>query len=203
MSSAYVYHLKTLVVKEDGSAKTRRYTGYAVDPTRRIKQHRGQLPGGAKSTKINSDWTYAFVVTAGNLTKNKAMSLEAALKAHAKKDKTKCLMDVLFSDKFASLKDVSIYAPYDTLVHFKAQLNARFNGDNPLRLSTWISQSGNDFGDDQDLGVLKWVSPEKPPQDPFVVNAVHKMIGVLVKRGMSESDAASAAIDVLQPMVSE
>lgn len=58
------------------------YAGYTVDPARRLRQHNGELAGGARATtRRSSAWRFAFVVGGAGLdSASTAMSLEWHLK---------------------------------------------------------------------------------------------------------------------------
>lgn len=58
------------------------YVGYSVNMRHRLRQHNGELVGGAKYTKSCTDWTPAMIIT-GFTSKQAAQSFEAAWK-HAK-----------------------------------------------------------------------------------------------------------------------
>jgi len=74
----YVYLLRC----QDGSL----YTGVTTDPARRLRQHAGLLPGGAKYTAARRPAAFAAVWEAGE--KSAALSLERRLKrlTHAQKE---------------------------------------------------------------------------------------------------------------------
>ena len=63
----------------------RYYTGITTDPARRLLQHRGVLPGGAKSTRALRPLCFAAVWRAE--TKSAALSLEARIKRLSHKEK--------------------------------------------------------------------------------------------------------------------
>lgn len=56
------------------------YNGYTVHPARRLRQHNGELAGGAKATsrllKRGGRWTFLAIVSAEGLTKHTGLSLE-------------------------------------------------------------------------------------------------------------------------------
>jgi predicted GIY-YIG superfamily endonuclease len=60
-------------------ALTRTYVGIAIDPRRRLLQHNGKLPGGAKSTRAGRPWRIAKVLGPFP-TRGAAQRIEAAVK---------------------------------------------------------------------------------------------------------------------------
>jgi predicted GIY-YIG superfamily endonuclease len=58
------------------------YIGYTVNPIRRIRQHRGELKGGAKATSCAKDWEFLAIITSDSpvFTKILALSIEWHLK---------------------------------------------------------------------------------------------------------------------------
>lgn len=53
------------------------YNGYTVDLGKRLRQHNGELVGGARSTKLMAGhWKFLAVVWSQDFTKNSAMSFE-------------------------------------------------------------------------------------------------------------------------------
>jgi predicted GIY-YIG superfamily endonuclease len=64
------------------------YIGYTINPSRRIKQHNGELVGGAKSTKGN-EWDFLCIITSKDekFTKKLALSIEWNLKNPLGKNK--------------------------------------------------------------------------------------------------------------------
>jgi predicted GIY-YIG superfamily endonuclease len=63
-------------------SKNRTYVGYTIEPSRRIRQHRGELKGGAKATSCASDWVFLAIITSTSdtFTKILALSIEWHLK---------------------------------------------------------------------------------------------------------------------------
>lgn len=65
------------------------YIGITNNKTRRIRQHNGELVGGAKYTKINKsdgEWKYYGWIE-GEILKNKALSLEKRIKISSRRMK--------------------------------------------------------------------------------------------------------------------
>lgn len=53
------------------------YNGYTTDYVRRLRQHNGELAGGAKGTsRHRGKWKFLVVVTSPQFTKESAMSFE-------------------------------------------------------------------------------------------------------------------------------
>lgn len=53
------------------------YNGYTVDIERRLRQHNGEIRGGAKGTApYRGHWKFLAVITSPQFTKNTAMSFE-------------------------------------------------------------------------------------------------------------------------------
>ncbi|MBR6114995.1 MAG: GIY-YIG nuclease family protein [Oscillospiraceae bacterium] len=61
------------------------YAGITVDPARRLRQHRGELPGGARYTAAHPPLGYAALWTAPD--RSAASKLEARLKRLSRADK--------------------------------------------------------------------------------------------------------------------
>ncbi|MEC7691916.1 GIY-YIG nuclease family protein [Alteromonas sp. RKMC-009] len=65
------------------------YTGVTTDPARRIRQHRGEIQGGAKALKGKAPLVFRMVVSATD--KSAAMKAEYWLKQLSKRQKTALL----------------------------------------------------------------------------------------------------------------
>lgn len=52
------------------------YNGYTVNLVRRLRQHNGELKGGAKATHRSSTWRFLCVVSCDAFTKHTALSFE-------------------------------------------------------------------------------------------------------------------------------
>lgn len=63
------------------------YIGYTVNLKRRIRQHCGELVGGAKYTKRSTDWSYLMILTCSSWTANRAMQIEWLCKYPQRKRK--------------------------------------------------------------------------------------------------------------------
>ena len=44
----------------------RTYNGYTVDPARRLRQHNGQIKGGARSTRMYNNWEFLAILTSNS-----------------------------------------------------------------------------------------------------------------------------------------
>ena len=70
------------------SSRRNTYVGYTVNPMRRLRQHNGELTGGAKYTSAHGPgWQFALILTSPSesWTHKKALSLEYHMKPHGKK----------------------------------------------------------------------------------------------------------------------
>ena len=57
------------------------YNGYTNNLTRRLRQHNGEIKGGARSTsRRGSGWEYLFVITTEDWSYERALSLEWHIK---------------------------------------------------------------------------------------------------------------------------
>lgn len=73
MGSAELAHFCYILASKDGNAT---YNGYTNRLDRRIRQHNGELKGGAKSTRRRSDWEYVMAMTSNEWNKSAALSAE-------------------------------------------------------------------------------------------------------------------------------
>lgn len=62
----------------------RSYIGATVSPRRRLRQHNGQLRGGARRTSVANDWTCRLLIT-GFRTWREALQFEWAAKYHTRR----------------------------------------------------------------------------------------------------------------------
>ena len=70
------------------------YIGYTNNSTKRLRQHNGELVGGAKYTSIkknNGEWVYYGQIL--NLEKKQALSIEKKIQKRTKKSKGCCPLD--------------------------------------------------------------------------------------------------------------
>ena len=65
------------ILKNDENNKT--YNGYTNNLNRRIRQHNGEIKGGAKSTQCEKTWKF-YAVIAGFETRKEALSCEWKIK---------------------------------------------------------------------------------------------------------------------------
>ena len=67
-------HYNYVLQSEDGC---RTYNGYTTDFVRRLRQHNGEIQGGARSTWNRGPWRFlAVIVPQTSMTKHEALSLE-------------------------------------------------------------------------------------------------------------------------------
>lgn len=72
------------ILYNDNNNKT--YNGYTVNPLRRIRQHNGELKGGAKyTTKSKVEWKYLLIIESEHFDKNNALCFEWMLKYPTRK----------------------------------------------------------------------------------------------------------------------
>jgi predicted GIY-YIG superfamily endonuclease len=67
----------------------RTYTGYTNNPKRRLRQHNGEICGGAKSTRGIQDWKF-LSLTSSDWTKQEAMQKEYIFKHPTGKRRVPC-----------------------------------------------------------------------------------------------------------------
>jgi predicted GIY-YIG superfamily endonuclease len=64
-------------------AQTHTYAGYTVNPLRRLRQHNGELVGGARATsRQKAAWSFLILIKCDAWTKKQALSFEWYLKNH-------------------------------------------------------------------------------------------------------------------------
>lgn len=68
-----------ILYNTDNKYKNHTYCGYTVNPKRRLRQHNGEIKGGAKATRNKGKWDFLFVIS-GFCTSNNALSCEWRLK---------------------------------------------------------------------------------------------------------------------------
>lgn len=94
----------------------RTYNGYTVNLGRRIRQHNGELVGGARSTKCRQNWQYLVIITHPSWTKNEAMSLEWHIRYPTnKKPRPKCYSGV--DGRLVSLSLLDLTPEHKVYVH--------------------------------------------------------------------------------------
>ncbi len=110
------------------SKKKRTYIGITTDLEKRIRQHNGLIKGGAKATRIDTDWMYRVVV-GGFYGKSDAQSFEwhwkrtkvsskQTVRTAAHKRLTSSLL-LLMSDKWSYLH----YLPWTEWESYNLYLN--------------------------------------------------------------------------------
>ena len=74
----YVYLIKN-------SDDSRLYCGVTTNPNRRIRQHNGEIPGGAKATRAKRPWTFVYLTNLPN--RSMALRREIEIKKMTRKEK--------------------------------------------------------------------------------------------------------------------
>lgn len=65
----------TYILWNDLNEKT--YNGYTTHPSRRLRQHNGEIKGGAKfTTRQSSKWEYLAIITSADFSLRSALSFE-------------------------------------------------------------------------------------------------------------------------------
>ena len=75
------------IVKQVEGTKDLTYVGYTVNPNRRIRQHGGQIKGGARYTKGRGPWEFLVVMTCPTWNNVKSMQTEWLIKHPNRKRK--------------------------------------------------------------------------------------------------------------------
>lgn len=87
---------------------TRTYNGYTVDLTRRLRQHNGEIKGGAKSTANKGVWKYIMIITCNEWTASLAMKYEYLMKYPTrKKPRPRCYQGII--GRIQSIKEISLF----------------------------------------------------------------------------------------------
>lgn len=139
-----------------------RAAGATNTPERRIKQHRGQLTGGAQVFAACTDVKFDFIIASTGMTKAKALRLESCLAARQERNKLECLLDVLMAEEFSNLPDVHVYLPAAKCGRLHEEL---LHCGKAGRLDVWRRTAHVTYGG-QVLDSLTWQAKRKPPAPP-------------------------------------
>lgn len=104
------------------NAKGHTYNGYTVNLNRRLRQHNGELVGGARSTSGKGPWSVLLCAESPDLTQRSALSLEWSIRyptnkkprprhLHGPEGRLNSLPWVLSNPKFAGLRLVIRVVP--------------------------------------------------------------------------------------------
>jgi predicted GIY-YIG superfamily endonuclease len=101
------------------------YNGYTVNLNRRIRQHNGEIKGGAKyTTKENLEWKYLLIIESEQFDHNTALCFEWMLKYPTrKKPKPREFQGIL-----GRLKSIPLVLLYEKFIemHFKIKVNHQY-----------------------------------------------------------------------------
>ena len=131
------------------------YVGYTTHPLRRIRQHNGEIVGGAQYTSRHGPgWAFAMVLTCSSSTwdNKKALSCEWHMKPHSKADRTKRYSDpikrridllrkTLIHPKFNDLS-IEMYVAQPQFALFESELHDLLQ-QNRVKLYTSIDDVVN------------------------------------------------------------
>jgi predicted GIY-YIG superfamily endonuclease len=98
------------------------YNGYTVNTTKRLRQHNGEIKGGAKyTTNANVNWNYLLIIESDDFDHNIALSFEWMLKYPTrKKPRPKEFQGIL-----GRLKSLPLVLSYEKFkyMNFKIKIN--------------------------------------------------------------------------------
>jgi predicted GIY-YIG superfamily endonuclease len=84
-------HFCYLIINETGRNT---YVGYTINPTKRLRQHNGEIKGGAKYTSRNGRaWQYIAIISSPAFDNHLALSLEWHMKEHKRGRKRDALFN--------------------------------------------------------------------------------------------------------------
>jgi structure-specific endonuclease subunit SLX1 len=69
-------------------ARKKTYVGYTINPIRRLRQHNGEIVGGARATKGDS-WEIVMIISSPQFDNHKALSFEWHMKDHRQVKRTR------------------------------------------------------------------------------------------------------------------
>lgn len=120
------------------AARTHTYAGFTVNPARRLRQHNGEISGGARATsKERGGWSFLFLIKCDTWTNKQALSFEWYLKSHKRgwnstvanpiDRRFDLLMRALAHEKFKDLKfQICVHPEHGSLQNFEIiNLDAR------------------------------------------------------------------------------
>ena len=80
------------------------YVGYTVSPLKRLRQHNGEITGGARYTKRHGpNWSFVAIIACPMFDNHRALSLEWHMKPHGRKSKLYAMQDPVLN-RIALLK---------------------------------------------------------------------------------------------------
>ena len=121
----------------------RSYVGATVNPSRRLRQHRQELVGGARATKVARDWQYLAQIHGFGTDKRRALRVERQLKRKSSRGRG--------TPKERRLRGVwQILQEFDCNVDLRALLFDDFGRAIPEGDDDMID-SGNDSGCHDDM----------------------------------------------------
>ena len=106
---AFCYLIKSL------SIPTKTYFGCTNDTTRRLRQHNGEVVGGARKTAKARPWTYVCIISGFN-TRNDALKFEYAMnrkRRYSINGRIKSIAEVISMEKWTSTSPLARNVPLE------------------------------------------------------------------------------------------
>ena len=171
----HCYVLRSLVRCASGKRSGRSYVGFTTHPKRRIRQHNGEIKGGARVTRSYRPWVMALVVE-GFPSKNAALSFEWHMHQIHRPRRSKLLRQAFVSGKAKGRKALTADDKVTAAVSGAASAAGTSVGANEkqaLHEEAWLEEvdgEGCAFGaidEDEDGSVLfeAWSAKEKEEEE--------------------------------------
>lgn len=115
------------ILRNKDKTKNNTYCGYTNNPGKRLKQHNGELKGGAKTTN-GKQWEYMLLIT-GFVSINSALSFEWKLK-HPDGKKIKNSKYCGPDGRIKGLNEVLKFNNEKLIIHVEEEFKFNYNNEN-------------------------------------------------------------------------